>query len=137
MGNQAPQQVDALVPLAAVAAGADLETVVFVAPWPATLIAANYIPDTTLTGADTDSRTLSVINKGGDGNGTTEMAAKAFTAGVNAPDFDETALTLDSTVEDRDVAQGDVVAFKSLHVGSTGLADPGGAVRLRFERKDG
>lgn len=125
----------------AVAAGSDLETPVCAAPFAGTVTSVTYIPRTTLTGANTDSRTLSLINKGQSGSGTASVAAKAFTSGVNAAANDETALTLDTTdatsdgiYENRVVAEGDVLTFKSLHVGSTGLADPGGTVKVVISR---
>lgn len=118
----------------AVAAGSDKDTVVGRAPFAGTITAVTYTPDAQLTGANTESRTLSVINKGADGNGTTSVATKAFTSGVNANDFDETALTLSGTAANLVVADGDILAFNSLHVGSTGLADPGGKVRITVSR---
>ena len=141
MSDMAPLTRDFFAVLQAVAAGADLETVVCVAPFAGTVTAVTYIADTALTGANTDSRTLSLINKGQAGSGTASVAAKAFTAGVDAAAFDETAITLDTTdamsdgvYEKRVVAAGDVLAFKSLHVGSTGLADPGGVVKVTISR---
>jgi hypothetical protein len=122
----------AVVP--ATAAGADFEVTVCVAPYAGTVTAVNYVADTTLTGANTDSRTLSLINKGAAGSGTTEVAAKAFVSGVNGAAFDATAITLSATAANLAVAAGDVLAFKSLHVGSTGLADPGGTVFVTISR---
>jgi hypothetical protein len=120
--------------IAATTAAADFEAAVCIAPWAGTVISANYIADTTLTGANTESRTAQIINKGQAGAGTTVVASKAFVSGVNAPAFDATALTLSSTPADLVVAAGDVLAFKSLHVGSTGLADPGGTVEIVLSR---
>lgn len=118
----------------AVAAGADKDTVVGTAPYAGTVTAVTYTPDAQLTGANTESRTLSLINKGQDGNGTTSVATKAFVSGVNANDFDETALTLSGTPANLVVAAGDILALNSLHIGSTGLADPGGKVRVTISR---
>lgn len=118
----------------AVAAAADKSTVLGAAPFAGTITAATYTPDAQLTGADTESRTLTIVNKGQDGNGTTNIATKAFVNAVNANDFDETALTLNATAANLVVAAGDVLAFVSTHVGSTGLADPGGKVRVTISR---
>lgn len=120
--------------IAATAAGADFEVAVCAAPFAGTVTAVNYIADTTLTGANTDSRTLSLINKGQAGDGTTSVASKAFVSGVNGTAFARTAITLTSTAADKVVVAGDVLAFKSLHVGSTGLADPGGTVEVTISR---
>lgn len=116
------------------AAGADFEAVVVVAPFAGTVTAATYITDTAITGANTDSRTISFLNKGLAGAGTTSVASKAFVSGTDSVAFDETAITLSSTAADLVVAEGDVLVFKSLHVGSTGLADPGGTARLTIAR---
>lgn len=119
--------------VANVAAGSDLESNIAIAPFAGT-VAASYAPDTVLTGANTESRTLSIINKGQSGSGTTVPALKAFTSGVNAPADDETTITASVTAADLVVAAGDVIAWKSLHVGSTGLADPGGLAKVVFTR---
>lgn len=132
--GQAPLSQTYRAVLPATTAAADFEVTMFIAPYAGTLSAAKYVADTTLTGANTESRTAQVINKGQTGVGTTVMASKAFTSGVNAAAFDETALTLSSTASDLAIAAGDVIAFKSLHVGSTGLADPGGSVELVVTR---
>lgn len=122
----------AVVPNAA--ANADAETTVCIAPFVGTLSAASFVADTLLTGANTESRTLQLINKGQSGAGTTVMASKAFVSGTNAAAFDEVELTLSGTAADLDVAEGDVIVLKSLHVGATGLADPGGTVFVALSR---
>lgn len=118
----------------AVAAASDKNTTIGAAPFAGTVTSVTYTPDAQLTGADTESRTLSLINKGQDGNGTTVVATKAFVNAVNANDFDETALTLSATPANLVVAAGDILALNSLHVGTTGLADPGGKIRVTISR---
>lgn len=118
-----------------VAAAADMSNTVAIAPFDGTVTGVSYVADTTLTGANTDSRTLSLVNKGQAGSGTTTVASKAFTNGVNATAFDETAITLSATAADLEVSEGDVLAFVSTHVGSTGLADPGGTVYVTIQRE--
>lgn len=118
----------------AVAAASDKSTVIGAAPFAGTITSVTYTPDAQLTGADTESRTITVVNKGQDGNGTTNIATKAFVNAVNANDFDETAITLNATPANLVVAAGDIIAFVSTHVGSTGLADPGGKVRVTISR---
>lgn len=120
--------------VAAAIAGADNERNVCVAPFAGTVSAVQYVPDTVLTGANTDSRTLVLVNKGQAGSGTTVVATKAFVSGVNAPADRVTAITLTATAADLAVAAGDVLAFQSTHVGSTGLADPGGLVHIEITR---
>lgn len=92
-----------------------------------------YIPDSAITGANTETRTISVLNKGQAGTGTTSVASLALTSGVNAAVSDEKALTLNGTAANKEVVEGDVLAFKSLHSGSTGLADPGGLIVVEVQ----
>lgn len=134
MSGLAPNVATIVANAAAVTAAADLTTIVGEAPFAGTVTAITYAPNANLTGANTESRTLSVTNKGTDGNGTTSVASKAFTSGVNALDYDETAITLSGTAANLVVAEGDILAFVSTHVGSTGLADPGGRVAIEITR---
>lgn len=120
--------------VANVAAASDLSTIVGEAPFAGTVTGVTYTPKADLTGANTESRTVSLINKGSDGNGTTVVATLAFVSGVNATDFDEKAITLSGTAANLVVAAGDVLAWVSTHVGSTGLADVGGLVQVEITR---
>jgi len=134
-GEAAPvtQTVDVEVAAAATAVEASgLEK----APFAGTLASATVIPLTALTGADTNSRTIQVFNRGQDGSGTTLMASKAYTSGVNLAAEDEAALTLSATAANLVVADGDVIEVKSLHVG-TGLAGPQFVAKLGFSRVAG
>lgn len=123
---------------AALAADATVDVVLGVVPaLPAgavyTVTGVTYTPDTVLTGADTNSATLDVINKGAAGAGTASVASKAFTNGVNAPAFDETAITNSGTAANLDCNAGDVLAYRRTKVG-TGLATPAGVVTVRLTR---
>lgn len=135
-GEAAPFTQYLAAPVAATAAGADASGLL-VAPFDCTIAAASFIPLTVLTGANTDSRTIQVLNRGQAGAGTTVIASKAFTSGVNAPAEDETTLTLSVTAADLVVTAGDVIEVKSLHVGGTGLAGVQGVVRLSLSRTAG
>jgi hypothetical protein len=118
----------------AAAAGADAETDLNLIDFTGTVSAVSYIPATVLTGANTDSRTIVLVNKGQSGAGTTIVATKAFTSGVNAPADDSTAITLSATAANLVVTAGDVLVWQSTHVGSTGLADPGGLAHVEVTR---
>lgn len=118
--------------IAAALAGAD-EFVDIVAPYAGTVTAAAFVPTTDITGADTNSRTVEVVNRGQAGSGTTQVALLALTAGVNAVATHEKALPLSSTPSDLVVAAGDVLRVTSLHVG-TGLAAPELDARIRFDK---
>jgi len=128
--GQLPYQQIIRIPVDAAAAGSDLLTPLCVAPFAGTVASVSYIPRTTLTGANTDTRTITVINE----TQSLTSATKAFTSGVNAAANTATAITLSGTAANLVVASGDVVSWNSAHSGSTGLADPGGLVELTLTR---
>jgi hypothetical protein len=134
MPDSAPLVRNYKATVPAVAAGADKESNVADVEFAGTVSAVTYVPDTVLTGANTDSRTLVLVNKGQAGAGTTIVATKAFTSGVNAAADDETSITLSGTAANLVVAAGDILAWQSNHVGATGLADPGGMVIVGITR---
>jgi hypothetical protein len=121
------------VVMAPTAAGADFVQPACVAPFDGEVTSVKLIPTTVLTGVVTNSRTISVVNKGQSGSGNTVVATKAFVNAVNAPAADETDITLSATAANRDVVEGDVLYITSTHVG-TGLADPGGLIRITIQR---
>lgn len=90
-----------------------------------------YTPDTVLTGADSDSRTLAGYNRAS-GAGTTKSHEKAFTNGVNAAVQAKTAITVVTDGTTNACTKGDLIALKSTHVGSSGLAQPAGLVTVEF-----
>jgi hypothetical protein len=105
------------------------------APFAGTVIGATYTATAAVTGAASPaSRTLSVVNRGQDGTGTTVVATLALLGGVNLAAFDERALTLSAVAGATTVAAGDILEFRSAPVGGTGLADPGGTVTIEFSR---
>lgn len=118
----------------ATAAGADASGVYVKAPYAGKVAGARIFAAAALTGADTNSRTVQLHNRGQSGAGSTLVASKAFTAGVNAAADDETALTLTATAADLVVAADDVLEFTSLHIGGTGLAGPAFTGEVDFQR---
>jgi hypothetical protein len=125
--------IERVVP--ATATGADAELDLTVVSEAGTVTAVTYTPSTVLTGADTNSRTVVLVNKGAAGSGTTIVATKAYTNGVNAAADVPNAVTLSGTAANLVVAAGDVLVWQSTHVG-TGLADPGGLVHIEITRGD-
>lgn len=113
--------------------GNDDDTIVGQAPFDCTVISVQYVSETAVTGAATNNRTVSLINKGQAGAGTTVVASLNFASGVNAPAADEKAITLSVTPADLVLAAGDTLLWRSLHIG-TGIADPGGLVRVTLAR---
>lgn len=125
-------RMEATVP-AVGTAGNDDTAVIGVVPYAGVVTAVTYIPKSDVTGAATNNRTVSVINTGAAGNGTTAVASLNFGNGTNASDYDERALTLSATAADLVVAAGDVLKWSSLHIG-TGITDPGGMVAVTISR---
>lgn len=118
----------------AAAAAADAVVPVAVAPFAATVASVHYIPAADVTGANTNSRTYSLINAGATGAGTTAVASYAATSGNDLDGLAENVVTISGTAANRKVAAADVLVFKSTHVGSTGAADPGGTVVVTLNR---
>ena len=136
MSGQAPLTRTYSVIIPGAAANADFVATICAAEFAGTLTEAFYIADTAITGADTESRTLNILNQGTDGaTGTAvTMATKAFVSGTNAAQYHRTDLALSGTAANLDVEVGDVLTVQSLHVGTTGLADPGGTVFVTLSR---
>lgn len=134
MPDSAPlvRKLQATIP--ATAAAADYDQSLGEAPFACTVTSVTYTPEANMTGADAESRTLTLVNKGVDGNGTTVVATLAFTNGINGSDFDEKAFTLSAVAGATTVAEGAILAVVSTHVGTTGLADPGGLVQVELTR---
>jgi len=115
-------------------AGNDDTAPAFIAPFACTVTAVEFVAKSTLTGAATNYRSHSLVNKGAAGAGTTVVATLAYdSTGVVATALDAKALTLSATAANLVLAEGDVLQWKSDHTAS-GLADPGGIVRVTVSR---
>jgi hypothetical protein len=123
--------------VAAAAANADASGGYVTAPFDGTVSAAEIIASAAITGADTESRTIQLHNRGQAGSGTTLVASKAFVEEVDAAADDATALTLSGTAANLEVEAGDILEFTSLHIGTTGLAGPKFTGRVTFEQGAG
>ncbi len=110
-------------------AGNDLNTNIGLAPIAGSVSAVGYATVTAITGANTHTRVVNLVNKGQAGAGTTVIATLQFNSGVNTTASDEKVITLSSTAADLVVAAGDVLQWQSTHVGN-GIADPGGLVTV-------
>lgn len=133
MSLQAPLSYDRWATAPAVSGGADATTVIAEAPFDGTVSAVTYAPVSAITGANTNTRLVQLVNKGQSGSGTTVVASLQFDSGVNAAASDEKAITLSAVAGATTVVAGDVLAWVSTHVG-TGIADPGGMVDVTFTR---
>src|SRR5271166_5798726 len=87
--------VEAVVP--AVAGGADLTSPIGVVREDEVVTAVTYIPVSTITGANTNTRSVAVVDKGNAGAGTTTVASIQYNSGVNATADVENAVTLSGT----------------------------------------
>lgn len=116
------------VPVAAVAGGADAESVVAIAPFTGFLSAVKYYTVSAITGANTNTRTVSARNS----TATLVPATISFTSGVNSTGLVAKTITAGNAANIA-VTEGDVITWYSLHVG-TGIADPGGTIELTFTR---
>lgn len=114
-------------------AGNDETTVIGQAPFACTVSLVQYVPETAITGAATNNRSVSLVNKGSSGSGTTAVATLGFGNGVNAAAFDEKTVPVSGTAADVALAANDTLAWVSTHVG-TGITDPGGVVRVTLSR---
>lgn len=120
----APRSVTLSTDVASAAANADASGAYVKAPFDGRVSAVTIIATAALEGANTESRTVQLFNRGQAGAGTTKVAEKAFTDGVDAAADDETAITVITAADADEVAAGDILEFVSLHVGTTGLAGP-------------
>ena len=135
-GDAAPNIRTLQARVAAQAAGADATEMVGEAPFAGTVTEVSYTPDAAQAGADTNTRTLTLVNRGQDGTGNTVVATLALTAGVNLVAGDEHQFTLSAVAGATTVVDGDELAFASTHAG-TGIADPGGLVEIEVSRTAG
>lgn len=114
-------------------AGSSDDTVIGQSPFAGTVSAVQYVPEAAITGAATNNRAVSLVNKGQAGSGTAVVATLTFGSGTNATANNEVALTLSATPADLVVAEGDTLQWRSTANG-TGLADPGGIARVTVGR---
>lgn len=110
-------------------AGDDAETVLGVVKAAGVVSGVELVADGAITGAATNHRSYSIVNKGQDGLGTTVIATLAFDSGVDATAFKALAITLSATAANLDVAAGDVLVFQSTAIG-TGITAPAGLMRV-------
>lgn len=115
-------------------AGNSQTTIVHSVPRDGTVSSVTYIPVATITGANTNTRSVSLVNKGTDGSGTTVIATLQFDSGVNATAAVPRTITLSGTAANLQVTAGQVLQWQSTAVG-TGIADPGGLISVGIAAK--
>ncbi|MEU0659617.1 hypothetical protein [Streptomyces lavendulocolor] len=116
-------------------AGASDDTVLGQAPFDCTVTSVEYVPEAAITGAATNHRTYSLVNKGQAGSGSVTVATLTFDSGsVTATANNEKSITLSGTAANLDLTAGDTLLWRSVAVG-TGITDPGGIVRVTVSRR--
>jgi hypothetical protein len=125
---EAPVSRSRQCPVAAVGtAGNDLTTDIAQVDADGVISSVKYIPAAGITGANTNTRKVLLVNKHADGSGATAVATLQFNSGVNATADVAKTITLSGTAADLAVSAGDVLQWQSTHLGS-GITDPGGLV---------
>jgi len=113
-----------------IAAGTTGEYAVFAAPCKCKIVKVSIIPDSNITGDDTNNFGIRLKNKGSGGSGTGVIATKTFTSGVNATAYVEFDL---GQVDNNLLNQGDVVTFEKFENGS-GMTMPSLLVKIEYVR---
>jgi hypothetical protein len=100
------QVIERNVPAVSTANASD-DTVLGQAPFACTVTSVQYVPEAAITGAATNHRTVSLVNRGQAGSGTTTVASLAFDSGsVTAAANDEKTITLSGTAANLTLAAG-------------------------------
>lgn len=86
------------------------EKVILKAPHNIRVVAAYVIPLAgSITGQDTDTASIDIVDKGQAGSGSTVVASIDFTNGTDATEDVPTAMTLNSTISNLRIDRGDVL----------------------------
>lgn len=128
-----PIDRDKQLPHIAHAAGAsDADLCVFRSPCRALLKGVGWVPFSAVTGTDTDTVDILIMNRGTDGNGDTLIADVSFVAGTNAADL--TMLTIFSVPADAAIqmSEGTAISCQFTQI-ANGLALPGGTFVFTYE----
>lgn len=102
---------------------------VFLAEFACKITKLSLVPQAAVTGQDTNTRHLNLINKGTDGSGTTELANCDLISGNDLSAMDEYVIYNPATP--LDVPINTVLAIEGEKVG-TGLATPEMLVQVEF-----
>lgn len=119
--------------IAAQTAAVTADTVLGEAPFAGEVTSVEFIPEANISGATATARTLTLVNKGADGNGTTVIATLAFIDDIDATDFNSIDFTLSVVADATNIAEGDVLVLSEA-VTSTGTANPGGKIKVHASR---
>lgn len=115
-----------------ISAGTDKKYPILRCPHKMKVVAAYVIFQAGITGADTNTFTAKLLNGSTDGSGTTLIASKAYTNGVDATALDPESLTLTSTATDLICDAGDVLEYFSDQAGA-GLQDEEKIIQIDYQ----
>lgn len=114
---------------AAAAGDATAEWVIFEAPFAVVIESVRIIPSAAITGADSNSANLNLINRGTAGAGTTELANRDYASGTD--EAKAVARALYAPADGLSVAAGTVLVLQREKVGN-GLALPHFRVVVKY-----
>lgn len=139
VASKSPFKMVLMYVLIAVAQATSKDFAAFIAPFDGYIESVQFVANTTLTGADTNTRKHSIVNKGAAGSGTNIAAVLQYNAGVTATANVKKTIPVEAAdvgenyAPETAVLKGDVIIIKSDAVAS-GLADPGGIMSVTFAR---
>jgi hypothetical protein len=134
MADTAPLVEKLVATVPAVAAASDGDQTVGEAPFAGTVTNVTYTPEAAITGANTETRTFTLVNKGAAGAGTTVVATLAMTSGVNGVAFDEQSTRCPSSRAPPPSPPATSWRSSRPTPARPGLADPGGMVEVEITR---
>lgn len=112
------------LPTALATAGTEDIVALFVAPFNLTVEAVRLVPQAAITGETDTQLTLTIMNRGAAGDGTTAIATLVFDDDLDAVAFVDQEFTLSATAANLNVDEGHVIAIDKTVV-STGLGVEG------------
>jgi hypothetical protein len=115
-------------------AGTADEWVVGRVPFRAKITKVTFTPVADITGAATNHFSAQLRNRKADAAGTVDAATLAFDDTINATAFVPKTITLSTTAADLEVAEGQILTFEKVVVG-TGMACPEGLVTVHLQAR--
>lgn len=129
--DQGGERDELVTHIAHAAATATESLAAFRSPCRAKLAAVKWVPLAAVTGQNTDTTNINIINRGTDGTGTTEIANVDFTSGVNASTHTAKSIYAPSAGSELQMSEGTVISATFEKVG-TGLLLPAGTFVFTF-----
>lgn len=127
---QGSNRMPTSAPLASAATAVTAETIIGRSSFKAAVVGAWFIPAANMTGAATNNRAISLVNRGAAGAGVTALATITYTGSVNGTALIAQAMTLGADVA---VASGDVITAQALVNGSGLPLTAGGVVAVELQ----